>query len=161
MVHLFSFLRASKGSKPPSVSIARGAACQHPGIPGQSTPLLPEPADGEEAPCKTRCDCLFWCQSLEQVTFTSVPAPPQRSPFPHHTKMGDPSLAQHPHKSSSSAPQASTVIITSTLSSVTVNFSAQLQQAEHHDLCQVESQKRYISLHSGNAIHLCYQLPVI
>lgn len=120
--------------------------------------LLPEPADGEEALRKTRCDCLFWCQTQqEQVIFTSVPVPPQLTPFPHHTKMGEPSLAQPPHKSSS-APQDSTVITVTTSPSVTVNFKVQLQWADYHDLCHVESQKRHISLHSGNAIHLCYQL---
>jgi len=74
-------------------SIARRATCQHAGTPGQSASLLQEPADADEALRKTRCDRLFRGQSHpEQVTFTSVPAPP------------DPSLAQLPHRSSSSAP---------------------------------------------------------
>lgn len=139
LVHLFSFLRAYGGSEPPSArrGTARGAACQCTGTPGQSTPLLPEPADGEEALRKTRCDCLFWCQSQpEQVTFSSAPAPPQLTPFPHRTKIGDPSLAQLPHKSSSSALLCPWISI------------AQLQRAEYHDPCHVESQKRYVTFHS-------------
>lgn len=76
--------------------------CQRTGTLGQSTPLLPEPLDGEEALHRARWDLLLWCQSQwEQVTFTSVPAPPQLTPFPQGTKTGEASLAQLPHKSAS------------------------------------------------------------
>lgn len=129
LVHLFSFLRGSGGSEPPSARRVLQGVLHAGGVgtPDESKLLLPEPADGEEALCKTRCDCLFWCQTQqEQVTFTSVPVPPQLTPFPHHTKMGEPSLAQPPHKSSS-ASQASAAITATTSPSVTVNFKVQLQ----------------------------------
>lgn len=76
--------------------------CQRMGSLGQSTPLLPEPLDGEEALHRARWDLLLCCQSQgEQVTFTSGPAPHQLTPLPQHTKMGEARLAQLPHKSSS------------------------------------------------------------
>lgn len=142
-------------------SIARDAMCQHAGTLGQSSSLLPWPADGEEALCKIRCNSLFrWQSHPEQVTFTSVPASPQLTPSPHCTKTGDQSLAQLPHKSLS-APRTFTGITTTTSPSVTVNVNMQLQRAEYHDLCHVRSQKRCVSLHSSNAMHLYYQLYLI
>lgn len=99
MIHLFSFLGASRGSEAPA---ARGAVCQCMGSLSQSTPFTPEPLDSEEALHRARWDLLLCCQSQgEQVTFTSGPAPHQLTPLPQHTKMGEARLAQLPHKSSS------------------------------------------------------------
>lgn len=99
MIHLFSFLGASKGSAAPAAS---GAVCQHMGSLGQSTPLLPEPLDCEEALHRAIWDLLLCCQSQgEQVTFTSVPTPHQLTPLPQRNKTGEAGLAQLPHKSSS------------------------------------------------------------
>lgn len=137
-------------------SIARGTACQCTGTPGQNTLLLPEPVDGEEALHKTRCDHFFWCQSQpEQVTLTSSAdtiSPPHQWVILVLLNF----LTNHPPL----LPRPP-VIIASTSSPVTVNFNAQLQRAEYHDPCHMESQKSYVSLHSGNATHLCYQLLVI
>ncbi|XP_064269938.1 uncharacterized protein LOC135296918 [Passer domesticus] len=88
---------ASRGSEAPA---ARGAVCQCMGSLGQSTPLLPEPLDGEETLHRARWDLLLWCQSQgEQVTFISLPH--QLTPLPQRTKRAETRLAQLPHKSSS------------------------------------------------------------
>lgn len=104
-------------------STARGAVCQHTGTRSQSTPLHPEPADGEETLPKARYNRLLvpgttGAGHLHLCTCTSPAdtiSPPEQ--------VGEPHLAQLPHKSRS-APQA---IAATTSPSVSVNFNAQLQ----------------------------------
>lgn len=88
-------------------STTRGAACQHTGTRSQSTPLHPEPADGEETLPKTRYDRLLvpvttGAGHLHLCTCTS-PADTISPP----DQVGEPHLAQPPYKTHS-APQAIT-----------------------------------------------------
>lgn len=88
LVHLFSFPRASRGSEPPyrrrtqqevlCACTLELAARTHHFIPSQQM---------VKRPCLKQDTTVSWCQSQpQQVTFTSVPAPPQVTPFPHQTK---------------------------------------------------------------------------
>lgn len=123
LIHLFSFPGASRGSEAPS---ARGS------LHGKSRPEHTTsswatgwwrgPAESRMGPSPlaptTRgaghlhlctCNLISWHHLL-----------------PQHTKMGEASLAQLPHKSSS----APTVLMATTSPSVTVNFNSHLQGAD-------------------------------
>lgn len=88
LVHLFPFPRGSRGSEPPYTRRAlQEALCA-------STLELVARAHHfilsqqmVKRPCLKQDTTVSWCQAQPgQVTFTSVPARPQLTPFPHQSK---------------------------------------------------------------------------
>lgn len=129
---------------------------------GQSTPLLPEPLDCEEALHRAIWDLLLCCQSQgEQVTFTSVPTPHQLTPLPQRTKMGEAGLAQLPHKSSS-APNLFHCPHGNHFTFCDCEFQLTTARSRQSITTLPQGcQKRHTALHTGTTTPLCYQLPVL